>query len=69
MNQAKGDTTPQKRIMEINPYHAIAKMGECLKLGASDPQLEDDADILYGFALDDSPNFRQVLLRVPGGAI
>jgi len=77
MNQAKGESTRQKRIMEINPDHEIVvKMGERLKQDASDPLLDDYANILYGYALlaegselDDSPKFNQALLRVLGKAI
>ena len=71
MNQAKGESTKQKRIMEINPDHEIVvKMGERLKQDAADPLLDDFASILYGYALlaegselDDSPKFNQALLR------
>lgn len=77
MNQAKGESTRQKRIMEINPDHEIVmKMGERLKNDAADPLLDDFANILYGYALlaegselDDSPKFNQALLRVLGKAI
>jgi molecular chaperone HtpG len=77
MNQAKGESTKQKRIMEINPDHDIVvKMGERLKKDAADPLLDDFANILYGYALlaegselDDSPKFNQALLRVLGKAI
>jgi len=77
MNQAKGESTKQKRIMEINPDHEIVvKMGERLKQNAADPLLDDFANILYGYALlaegselDDSPKFNQALLRVLGKAI
>jgi molecular chaperone HtpG len=77
MNQAKGESTRQKRIMEINPDHeVVVKMAERLKQDASDPVLEDFATILYGYALlaegselDDSPKFNQALLRVIGKAI
>jgi molecular chaperone HtpG len=77
MNQAKGESTKQKRIMEINPDHEIVvKMSERLKQDAADPLLDDFANILYGYALlaegselDDSPKFNQALLRVLGKAI
>jgi molecular chaperone HtpG len=77
LNQAKGEATRQKRILEINPDHAIVvKMGERLKQDAADPLLDDYADILYGYALlaegselDDSPKFNQALLRVLSKAI
>jgi len=77
MNQAKGESTKQKRIMEINPDHEIVvKMKERLNQDAADPLLDDYANILYGYALlaegselDDSPRFNQALLRVLGKAI
>jgi len=77
MNQAKGESTKQKRIMEINPDHEIVvKMRDRLKQDAADPLLDDYANILYGYALlaegselDDSPKFNQALLRVLGKVI
>ena len=52
MNQAKGESTKQKRIMEINPDHEIVvKMRDRLKQDAADPLLDDYANILYGYAL------------------
>ena len=77
MNQAKGESTKQKRIMEINPDHEIVvKMRDRLKQDSADPLLDDYANILYGYALlaegselDDSPKFNQALLRVLGKAI
>ena len=77
LNQAKGESTKQKRIMEINPDHEIVvKMRERLEQDAADPLLDDYANILYGYALlaegselDDSPKFNQALLRVLGKAI
>ena len=72
MNQAKGESTKQKRIMEINPDHEIVvKMRDRLNQNAADPLLDDYANILYGYSLlaegselDDSPKFNQALLRV-----
>src|SRR5215471_9975072 len=77
LNQAKGESTKQKRIMEINPDHEIVvKMRERLKQNSDDPILDDYANILYGYALlaegselDDSPKFNQALLRVLTKAI
>ena len=77
LNQAKGESTKQKRIMEINPDHEIVvKMRERLEQDAADPLLDDYANILYGYALlaegselDDSPKFNQSLLRVLTKAI
>jgi len=48
LNQVKGETTKQKRIMELNPNHEIiAKMRD----RAQDPMMDDIAEVLYGFAL------------------
>jgi molecular chaperone HtpG len=77
LNQAKGESAKQKRIMEINPDHEIVvKMRERLKQNSDDPILDDYANILYGYALlaegselDDSPKFNQALLRVLTKAI
>src|SRR5205823_7945593 len=48
LNQAKGETAKQKRIMELNPDHEIiAKMRD----RADDAILDDLAEVLYGYAL------------------
>ena len=48
LNQAKGETAKQKRIMELNPNHEIiAKIRD----RADDPALDDLAEVLYGYAL------------------
>jgi molecular chaperone HtpG len=48
LNQAKGETTRQKRIMELNPNHEIiVKMRE----RSEDPLMDDFAEVLYGYAL------------------
>ena len=48
LGQMKGDTTKQKRIMELNPNHEIiAKMRDRI----DDAMLEDIAEVLYGYAL------------------
>jgi molecular chaperone HtpG len=68
LNQAKGETTKQKRIMELNPNHEIiAKMRE----RADDAMLDDFAEVLYGYALlaegselQDSLKFNQAVMRV-----
>ena len=68
LNQVKGETTKQKRIMELNPNHEIvAKMRD----RASDPMLDDFAEVLYGYALlaegselQDPLKFNQAVIRV-----
>lgn len=68
LNQMKGETTKQKRIMELNPNHEIiAKMRE----RADDAMLDDFAEVLYGYALlaegselQDPLKFNQALIRV-----
>jgi molecular chaperone HtpG len=48
LGQVKGETTKQKRIMELNPNHEIiAKMRD----RADDAMLNDIAEVLYGYAL------------------
>lgn len=43
---------PQKRILELNPEHAlITSLAERSKDGADDARLADDAYLLYGYAL------------------
>jgi molecular chaperone HtpG len=77
MNQAKGETTRQKRIMEINPDHEIVvKLRERLKNDLKDASIDDFAAILFGYALlaegselDDPQEFNQALLRVVGRAV
>ena len=68
LNQAKGETSKQKRIMELNPNHEIiAKMRE----RAGDEILDDVAEVLYGYALLaegsellEPMKFNQALIRV-----
>src|SRR5437867_5627635 len=68
LNQAKGETTKQKRIMELNPDHEIiAKMRD----RAGDGMLDDLAEVLYGYALlaegselQDPLKFNQAVMRV-----
>jgi molecular chaperone HtpG len=77
INQAKGEATRQKRILEINPDHEIVeKMDARLKENAEDPILEDYANILFGYALlaegselDDPQKFNQAVLRLMSRAI
>jgi molecular chaperone HtpG len=48
LNQVKGESTRQKRIMELNPNHEIiARMRD----RADDPMVDDFAEVLYGYAL------------------
>jgi molecular chaperone HtpG len=68
LNQVKGETTKQKRIMELNPDHEIiVKMSEL----AEDSMFDDFAEVLYGCALlaegselADSFRFNQAVVRV-----
>ena len=70
LNQARGETTKQKRILELNPDHEIvAKMRD----RSEDPMLEDFAEVLYGYALlaegselTEPLKFNQALIRVLG---
>src|SRR5262245_38714493 len=73
LNQVKGESRKQKRILELNPAHdIIAKMRD----RADDPQLDDVAEILYGYALlaegselHDPFKFNQALVRVLAGRV
>lgn len=68
LNQVKGETTKQKRIMELNPDHElISKMRD----RADDAVLDDFAEVLYGYALlaegselQEPLKFNQALVRV-----
>jgi molecular chaperone HtpG len=68
LNQVKGESRKQKRIMELNPGHdIIVKMRD----RADHPQLDDVAEVLYGYALlaegselQDPFRFNQALVRV-----
>jgi molecular chaperone HtpG len=68
LNQAKGETTKQKRILELNPNHEIV---EKLKGRAGDALLDDFAEVLYGYALlaegselAEPLKFNQAMLRI-----
>src|SRR5437016_6043929 len=73
LKQVKGETTRQKRIMEINANHEIiAKMRD----RADDPMLDDFAEVLYGYALlaegseiHDPMIFNQAVMRILGKAM
>jgi molecular chaperone HtpG len=68
LSQAKGETTKQKRIMELNPNHEIiARMRD----RTEDAMLDDFAEVLYGYAmlaegseLQDPLKFNQAVMRV-----
>jgi molecular chaperone HtpG len=68
LNQAKGETTKQKRILELNPNHEIiGKMRD----RSEDAMLDDFAEVLYGYALlaegselTEPLKFNQALMRV-----
>src|SRR5438552_3147407 len=68
LNQVKGETSKQKRIMELNPDHEIVTK---MRDRADDPVLNDLAEVLYGYAvlaegseLEDPSKFNQALMRV-----
>ena len=68
LNKVKGETTRQKRIMELNPNHEIiARMRD----RGDDAIIEDVAEVLYGYALlaegselQDPVKFNQAVMRV-----
>jgi molecular chaperone HtpG len=69
LQRGKGGGPKQRRIMELNPKHEIyAKMEERFRQNASDPLLNDYADLLFGYAqlaegseITDPVQFNQVL--------
>jgi molecular chaperone HtpG len=68
LGQMKGETTKQKRIMELNPNHEIIVK---LKDRPDDAELADLAEVLYGYALlaegselQDPQKFNQAVMRV-----
>jgi molecular chaperone HtpG len=68
----KGETSKQKRIMELNPNHEIVAK---LRDRAEDSTFDDFAEVLYGYALlaegselTDPLKFNQALVRVLGKA-
>ena len=73
LKQVKGETTQQKRIMELNPNHEIiVKMRD----RADDSVLDDFAEVLYGYALlaegselQEPTKFNHAVLRILGKAI
>jgi molecular chaperone HtpG len=51
LQRGKGGGPKQRRIMELNPKHEIySKMEEHFRQNASDPLLNDYADLLFGYA-------------------
>src|SRR5262249_11607500 len=68
LGQMKGETTRQKRILELNPNHEIIAK---LKDRTDDASLTDIAEVLYGYAvlaegseLQDPLKFNQAVVRV-----
>jgi molecular chaperone HtpG len=68
LNQMKGETSKQKRILELNPKH---EMIEKMRARVDDAALDDFAEVLYGYAvlaegsqLDDPLKFNQAVVRV-----
>jgi molecular chaperone HtpG len=64
----KGETSRQKRILELNPKHEII---EKMRAHVDDAALDDFAEVLYGYAvlaegsqLDDPLKFNQAVVRV-----
>jgi molecular chaperone HtpG len=69
-NQMKGETSKQKRVLELNPNHEIIAK---LRDRAEDATFDDFAEVLYGYALlaegselTDPLKFNQSLVRVLG---
>ena len=77
IGKAKGESTRQKRIMEINPDHElVGRMRALHAANSEDPALDDFANILYGYALlaegseiPEPQKFNEALLRVVTKAI
>ena len=68
LSQMKGETSKQKRILELNPNHEIVQK---MKNRVDDAALDDLAEVLYGYAvlaegseLQDPLKFNQALVRV-----
>jgi molecular chaperone HtpG len=74
LNQAKGESTRQKRIMELNPDHEIVtKMRDRLKGNSDDPLLDDFSQLMMGYALlaegselEDPLKFNQAVMSLLG---
>ena len=77
IGKAKGESTRQKRIMEINPDHElVGRMRALHAANSEDPALDDFANILYGYAMlaegseiPEPQKFNEALLRVVTKAI
>lgn len=68
LNQVKGESTKQKRILELNPTHEIITK---IRDRADESMLDDLAEVLYGYALlaegselAEPLKFNQAVLRV-----
>ena len=73
LNQVKGESTKQKRILELNPTHEIITK---IRDSADESMLEDLAEVLYGYALlaegselVEPLKFNHAVLRVVGKAV
>ncbi len=77
MQRAKGETTRQKRILELNPEHELVKgMYERFQKDASDPVLSKYATLLFGQAclaegseLPDPVRFNQLVTELMTGRL
>lgn len=77
LSQMKTGQEKQKRILEINPDHAlVAKMRDRLKADPDDPVFEDFAQVMYGYALlaegselDDPQKFNEAVMHVMAKSI
>jgi molecular chaperone HtpG len=70
LSQVKGETTKQKRILELNPNHEIITR---MRDRGGDAMLDDFAEVLYGYALlaegselTEPLKFNQALIRILG---
>ena len=76
MRQMGQDIPKQKRILELNPKHAVMeKMKTMVAENDTDPALQDYADLLYGQALlaeggqlEDPARFSQLVAKLMVGA-
>ena len=68
LNQMKGESNKQKRILELNPDHEIVRK---MRDRAEDAMMDDFAEVLFGYAvlaegseLQDPLKFNQAVMRV-----
>lgn len=70
MRMSQGESAPrQRRILELNPSHQIVQRLQARhQASASDPQIAEYAELLYGYAalaegldLPDAPRFNKLL--------